>query len=226
MTNLSLAIHLLPTALLETMYMVLTSTAFAWLLGFPLGFVLFSCAKSSKNTWRRVYLILNLLVNVGRSFPFAILMIALIPLTKWIVGTSLGTTATIVPLSIAAAPFFARLVESAFKEVNQTLLSAMGLMGASSKQLFIHVLLPETLPSLIQATTLTAVSLVGYSAMAGLIGGGGLGQVALQYGYQRFNTYILGCAILLLLLFVEGLQYAGNKISEKLLKKRGQSHRA
>ena len=165
--------------------MVLASLFFASLIGFPLGLALFLCKNSHKNIYRG----LSLLVNIGRSFPFAILMIALIPLTKWIIGTSLGTTATLVPLSFAAAPFFARLVENSFKDIDPALLSAMELLGASQVQLFRHVLITESLPSLIRGLTLTAINLVGYSAMAGLIGGGGLGQIALQYGYQRFNVF-------------------------------------
>ena len=227
MTNFSLALELIPLALLETIYMVGASLFFSLLLGLPTGLALFW--TSSRGKTKRtlfIYKILSLIVNTGRSFPFAIFMIALIPLTKWIVGTSLGTTATIVPLSLAAAPFFARLVESALKELDPALTEAVSLMGASSSTLIFKVLLPEAMPSLIRGLTLTAINLIGCSAMAGLIGGGGLGQIALQYGYQRFNTFILGASVLFLLLLVELIQRAGNKAAGHLLKKRGQQNHA
>lgn len=226
MTNLSLAWDLIPTALLETIYMVGASIFFSLLLGLPLGLSLFWTSKSKRKRNLFLYKTLSLLVNTGRSFPFAIFMIALIPLTKWIVGTSLGTTATIVPLSLAAAPFFARLVESSLKELDPALTEAVSLMGASSSILIFKVLLPEAMPSLIRSLTLTSINLIGCSAMAGLIGGGGLGQVALQYGYQRFNTFILGASVLFLLFLVEIIQRVGNKAADRLLKKRGQQEHA
>lgn len=210
--DIFLAKQLLPKALGETLYMVGVSTFFALLLGLPLGWALFYAEKRAPF----IYKLLSLSVNAGRSFPFAILMIALIPFTKWIIGTSLGTSAAIVPLSVAAAPFFARMVESAFKEVNPSLVEAVSLMGASSLQIFKKVLLSESLPSQIRALTMTAINLTGYSAMAGLIGGGGLGQVAMQYGYQRFNTEILLATVVLLLVVVECLQWLGNFLAKKV----------
>lgn len=204
--------RLLPTALGQTLYMVGVSTFFALVFGLPLGWALFYTEKRSSFGYKA----LSLLVNAGRSFPFAILMIALIPFTKWIIGSSLGTSAAIVPLSVAAAPFFARMVESAFKEVNPSLIEAVSLMGASSKQIFTKVLLAESLPSQIRALTMTAINLTGYSAMAGLIGGGGLGQIAMQYGYQRFNTPILLATVVLLLIVVECLQWLGNFLAKKV----------
>ncbi len=212
MIDFTLMEKLLPGALGETLYMVGVSSFFALVLGLPLGWALFHTEKRSP--W--IYKCLNLCVNAGRSFPFAILMIALIPLTKWIIGTSLGTSAAIVPLSFAAAPFFARLVQSAFKEVSSPLLEAISLMGASSFQIFTKVLLSESLASQIRALTMTAINLTGYSAMAGLIGGGGLGQVAMQYGYQRFNTPILLATVILLLLVVECLEWLGNFLAKKV----------
>ena len=226
MTNFSLALELIPIALLETLYMVIVSALFSLVLGLPLGLSLFwtSRKKTTKNLF--LYKTLNLLVNTGRSFPFAIFMIALIPLTKWIVGTSLGTTATIVPLSLAATPFFARLVENSLKEIDPDLIEAVSLMGAPSSTLIFKVLIPEAMPSLIRGLTLTSINLIGCSAMAGLIGGGGLGQVALQYGYQRFNTFVLSASVLFLLILVEVIQRIGNKATESLLKKRGEQEHA
>lgn len=204
---------LLIQASLETLYMVLMSTAIATLLGIGWGWLLFSLGQSKGICYRLV----SSITNIGRSFPFAILMIALIPFTRWILGTSLGTTAAIVPLSVAAAPFMARLTEGAFKEVNPALIEAVALMGASPWQIFKKVLWMESLPSQIRSITMTIINLTGYSAMAGLIGGGGLGQVALQYGYQRFNTPILLATVFLLLLLVECFQSIGNFLAKKAL---------
>lgn len=212
MIDFDLMGKLLPRATGETLYMVGVASFFALIIGLPLGWALFYTEK--RVPW--VYKLLSLCVNAGRSFPFAILMIALIPFTKWIIGTSLGTSAAIVPLSFAAAPFFARLVESAFKEVSASLLEAISLMGASSFQIFTKVLLSESLPSLVRALTMTAINLTGYSAMAGLIGGGGLGQVAMQYGYQRFNTPILVATVILLLFLVECFQWLGNFLAKRI----------
>ena len=204
---------LLIEATLQTLYMVLVSTAISVMMGIAWGWALFSLGKR-KGIF---YGIVSSLTNVGRSFPFAILMIALIPFTRWILGTSLGTTAAIVPLSIAAAPFMARLTEGAFKEVNPALVEAVTLMGASSWQIFKKVLWRESLPTQIRSITMTAINLTGYSAMAGLIGGGGLGQVALQYGYQRFNTPVLLATVFLLLILVECFQNIGNFFAKKAL---------
>ncbi len=214
---------LIPSASLETLYMVTFSTLIALLLGLPLGLALFETEKRQQIFF---YRILSFFVDLGRSFPFAILMITCIPLSKWIVGTSLGTTAAIVPLSLAAAPFLSRLIENALKEVDPNLSLATSLMGASSWQIFWKVLLPESLPVQLKAFTLTAVNLTGYSAMAGLIGGGGLGQVALQYGYQRFNTEILSLAVLCLLLLVTIIQSTGNIFVNHILTKRGKKNHA
>ena len=145
----------------------------------------------------------------------------LIPFTKWIVGTSLGTTAAIIPLTIAAIPFLGRLIENALNEVDKTLIQSVSLMGASFPEIVRKVLIPESLTSLIAAVTLTAINLINYSAMAGLIGGGGLGQVALQYGYQRFNTFILAASVLFLLLLVECVQRVGNYLTKRVSKRRG-----
>lgn len=212
-------LQLLPTACLQTLYMVFSSAFFASLVGIPLGAALFFLRHKAKS-----YAVLSFTINIGRSLPFAILMIALIPFTKWIVGTSLGTTAAIVPLSCAAIPYFARAAESCFTQVSPTILDAVILMGASPKDLLTKVLLPEALPSLLTAFTTLCIHLVGYSAMAGLIGGGGLGQIALQYGYQRFNTPVLLAATLCLVLLVQGIQKIGHSLSHRLSHKKGKSH--
>jgi D-methionine transport system permease protein len=222
--NLVLAWELMPLQFLNTLYMVFASAIFASLLGLPIGIILFLTDKGQLKEHTVLYKSISTIVNIGRSFPFAILMIALIPFTRWIVGTSLGTTAAIVPLSLAAAPFIARIVENSLKEIDRHLIEAVLVMGASSWQIIVKVLLPEALPSLVSGCTLTVINLIGYSAMAGLVGGGGLGQVAIQYGYNRFNSFIMVLTVILLILIVEGVQWAGNVCIRSILKKRGRFH--
>lgn len=195
--------------------MVFASAFFAFLIGLPIGIIL------AVTTSKTIYRILGAIVNIGRSIPFAILMIALIPFTRFIVGTSIGTTASIVPLTIAAAPFIARLIETALRAVDKELVEAATVMGASRSEIIRKVLLPEALPSLISALTLTVVSLIGYSAMAGLVGGGGLGKVAIQYGYQRFNSLLMVETIVILVIFVEVVEWIGKKIVKGIYRKRG-----
>lgn len=221
---MNLLIQLLPYELFNTLYMVGASTLFSLLIGLPLGVILTITSKGHLKENAVVYKTLGTVVNILRSFPFAILMVALIPFTRWLVGTSLGTTASIVPLTIAAAPFVARLIESSLKEVDRHLLEAALVMGSSTFQIVSKVLIPEALPSIIGAITLTIVNLVGYSAMAGLVGGGGLGQVAIQYGYNRFNSSVMLATVLLLILLVQTIQWAGNSFSRFVLKKRGKLH--
>lgn len=219
--NLQLAMQLLPEQLVNTIYMVLTSSFFAVLLGLPLGIVLTLTSKGHLKENPAIYKLLGTFVNIARSFPFAILMVTLIPFTRWIVGTSLGTTASIVPLSVAAIPFVARLIESALKEVSPAILEAVTVMGSSTKQIIIKVLLPEAFTSIVSAITMTVINLIGYSAMAGLVGGGGLGQVAIQYGYNRFNSFIMFTTVILLIFLVQAVQWTGNYIIQSTLKKRG-----
>jgi D-methionine transport system permease protein len=220
-SNWELALHLLPLQLWNTIYMVFVSAFFAVLIGVPLGIVLAITDKGQIKEHLLLYKVLEWIVNIGRSFPFAILMVALIPVTRWIVGTSLGTTASIVPLTIAAAPFIARLVETALKEVDKNILEAAIVMGSNTWQIISKVLLPEALPSITAAITLTVINLIGYSAMAGLVGGGGLGQVAIQYGYNRFNTFIMIITIILLIILVQAVQWLGGYISKSIALKRG-----
>jgi D-methionine transport system permease protein len=219
--NIELALNLLPLQLWNTIYMVMASAFFAVLIGLPLGVILTVTDKGHVLESGFVYKILATIVNIGRSFPFAILMVALIPFTRWIVGTSLGTTASIVPLTIAAAPFVARLIESSLKEVDRHILEASIVMGSTVWQIITKVLIPEALPSIVSSITLTIINLIGYSAMAGLVGGGGLGQVAIQYGYNRFNTFIMCLTVLLLIILVQVVQWIGNAIAQSITNKRG-----
>ncbi len=219
--NLELAFQLLPLQLYNTLYMVFVSTFFATLIGLPLGVILTISDKGHIKESPILYKVLETVVNIGRSFPFAILMVALIPLTRLLIGTSLGTTASIVPLTVAAAPFIARLIETSLKEVDCHILEAAIVMGSSTWQIITKVLLQEALPSIISSITLTIVSLIGYSAMSGLVGGGGLGQVAIQYGYNRFNTFIMVVTVILLILLVQIVQWIGDLLVKSILSKRG-----
>ncbi|MBP5465835.1 MAG: ABC transporter permease [Treponema sp.] len=213
-------LYLVGTSTLQTLLMVLFSTVFSMILGFPLG-VLLSITKANGIMPRKALnQVLSRIVNVLRSFPFIILMIVLFPLSRLIVGTSIGTAATIVPLSIAAAPFVARVIESALNEVNPELVQAAKSMGSTNMQIILKVLIPEALPSLVDGVTLTIINLIGYSAMAGAIGGGGLGDLAIRYGYQRFRTGIMAAAVVVILVLVELIQFFGSKISARLLAKR------
>lgn len=212
---------LVPLELWNTLYMVAFATGIAILVGLPLGIILTITDRGhlKENLW--LHQTLGWLVNVGRSFPFAILMVALIPLTRAIVGTSLGTTASIVPLSIAAIPFMARLVEAALKEVDKGMIEAAIVMGSHPWQIICKVLLPESLPSLILASTTTIINLIGYSAMAGTMGGGGLGKIAIQYGYQRFNIPLMVVTVILLIILVQIIQAIGHRWSRSIQNKRG-----
>lgn len=212
-------IKLLIPSLLETLYMVFFSTIFSLLLGFPLGVLLVITEKNS--LWEKPMLnqILNGVINILRSIPFIILMILVFPLSKFIVKKSTGTTATIVPLSIAAAPFVARIIESALKEVDKGVVEASISMGATVPQLIFKVLIPEAMPSLVMSITLTIINLIGFSAMAGAIGGGGLGNLAIRYGLYRFETDIMIVAVGIIILLVQSIQLIGNKLAKSIDKK-------
>ena len=216
-------INLVMSATGETLVMVFFSTLFSLILGLPIGVLLHVTSSEEQGGIIPQPIFNNILgriVNVLRSFPFIILMILLIPLSRLIVGTSIGTKATIVPLSIAAAPFVARIIESALKEVDPGVVQAAKAMGSTNAQIIIKVLIPEAMPSLVSGVTLTIINLIGYSAMAGAIGGGGLGDLAIRYGYQRFRTSYMVAAVLVILILVEVIQVAGNKLSAKLLASR------
>ncbi len=219
--NVQQIVSLVGTATLQTLSMVLFSTIFSLILGLPLGILLCVTDPATGIMPKPVlYQILTRIVNVLRSFPFIILMILLFPLSRVIVGTSIGTTATIVPLSIAAAPFVARVIESALKEVDPGVVQASRAMGSTNFQIITKVLLPEAMPSLVSGITLTIINLIGYSAMAGAIGGGGLGDLAIRYGYQRFRTDIMIVSVVVILVLVEVIQVIGTKISSHLMAKR------
>lgn len=205
----------------QTLIMVLASAVFSLILGLPLGILLCVTDPATGIAPKPIlYQVLTRIVNILRSFPFIILMILLFPLSRIIVRTSIGTTATIVPLSIAAAPFIARIIETALKEVDTGVIQAARAMGSTNFQIIIKVLLPEAMPSLVSGITLTIINLIGYSAMAGAIGGGGLGDLAIRYGYQRFRTDVMIAAVVVILVLVEVIQLVGTKISAALLAKR------
>lgn len=221
MSNIQTIISLVGTSTLQTLEMVLFSTVFSLILGLPLG-ILLCVTDPQGGIMPKPVLnqILTRIVNVLRSFPFIILMILLFPLSRIIVGTSIGTKATIVPLSIAAAPFVARVIETALKEVDPGVVQAARAMGSTNFQIITKVLLPESMPSLVAGITLTIINLIGYSAMAGAIGGGGLGDLAIRYGYQRFRTDIMVVSVVVILVLVEVIQIIGTKISAHLMARR------
>ncbi|MBO8451031.1 MAG: ABC transporter permease [Spirochaetes bacterium] len=209
------------TATLQTLAMVFASTFFSLVLGLPLGVLLCVTDPAGGILPRPVFnQILTRIVNALRSFPFLILMILLFPLSRILIGTSIGTAATIVPLSIAAAPFVARIIETALKEVDPGVIQAARAMGSTDFQIIVKVLLPEAMPSLVSGITLTIINLIGYSAMAGAIGGGGLGDLAIRYGYQRFRPEVMAVSVVVILVLVELIQLAGSKISAALLARR------
>lgn len=202
-------------ATLDTLNMLGLSALFTFLVGLPLGIVLFMTSKGGLLSNRPFYTIISLIINVLRSFPFVILMIAIIPLTRLIVGTSLGVPGSIPPLVIAASPFFARLVETSLREVDRGVIEAAQSMGASYRQIIWKVLLPESLPGLLAGITITTVTLVSYTAMSGLIGGGGLGDLAIRYGYQRFEKEVMIATVVILIVLVQILQMIGDRLVQR-----------
>lgn len=210
--------ELLLPALQETVYMVFVSTFFAVLLGFIPAIVLIVTAPNGLNPNSAVYKILDFIINIFRSFPFLILMIAIIPLTRLIAGKSIGTNAAIVPLTLGALPFAARVIESAMKEVDSGVIEAAKSFGASTFQIIFKVILKEAMPSIVLGVTLTVINVVGYSAMAGAIGGGGLGDVAVRYGYHRFQKDVMIYTVIILIMLVQLLQSLGNLLYKKLTK--------
>lgn len=203
----------------ETLYMVAISSLVATVLGIPLGVILVITGKGHIKENVVFNQSLGAVVNAARSTPFIILMVAIIPFTRVIAGTSIGTNAAIVPLSIAAIPFVARVVESALKEVDAGLVEAAQSMGASPGQIILNVLIPEAMPSIVLGLTLTVISLIGYSAMAGAIGGGGLGDLAIRYGYQRFRADVMLATVVILIALVQIVQSSGDYFAHKLNKR-------
>ena len=195
----------------ETLILTGVSLFFTVLLGLPLGVLLFWSSSPQLQGHKGLYRVLSLVVNVLRSLPFIILLIVMIPLTVWIIGTSIGVEGAIPPLVAAAVPFFARLVENVLRDLDKGIIEACQAMGAQRWQILWLALLPEALPGLLAAVTVTAISLVGYSAMSGVIGGGGLGDLAVRYGYQRFQTDVMVVTVLILIVLVQVLQWAGDK---------------
>ena len=220
MSSWSTLVQLVGTATAQTLIMVFFSTLFSFILGAPLGVLL--CITSEGNLMPRPVLhqLIDRIVNVLRSFPFIILMILLFPFSRLIIGTSIGTAATVVPLSIAAAPFVARVIESALLEIDRGVIQAALAMGSSTREIIFKVMIPEALPPLVAGITLTIINLIGYSAMAGAIGGGGLGDLAIRYGYQRFRSDIMLAAVIVILVMVELIQFIGTRISTALAKRR------
>ena len=202
----------------ETVVMVFFSTLFAVLLGFPLGIFLFVTSPRGITPKIVPYQLISRIVNTLRSFPFVILMIVMFPLSRVVLGTAIGTEATIIPLSVAAAPFIARLTETALNEVDKGVIQAAVAMGASKRQVVRKVMIPEALPSIISGITLTIITLIGYSAMAGAIGGGGLGDLAIRYGYQRFRTDVMIESVVIIIVMVEVIQFLGNKAAALVAK--------
>lgn len=209
-------IALLFDGLLETLVMVGVSGGIGALFGIPLGVILILTDRGGILQNLPLNRVLGLLINAARSTPFIILMVAIIPFTRLVAGTSIGTAAAIVPLTIAAIPFIARLVETALREVPSGLIEAADAMGATPLQIVVKVLLPEALPGIVAGLTIMLVSLIGYSAMAGAVGGGGLGDIGIRYGYQRFLPEVMLAVVLVLIVFVQGVQSAGDRLVRKL----------
>lgn len=216
---ITLIIKLLPSATLETLYMVFVSTLVATIIGGPIGVILIISAKGGIQENIPLSQTLSSIVNIGRSFPFVILIISIMPLTRLIAGTSLGTTAAIVPLTIAAIPFVARVIEGSLMEVDKGIVEAAQAMGATTWQIIYKVLVPEAMPSMVNGITLTIINLIGYSAMAGMVGGGGLGKVADQYGYKGFNGPVMIATVILIIILVQIIQWLGNTIAQAINKK-------
>ncbi|MGL5799816.1 MAG: methionine ABC transporter permease [Plesiomonas sp.] len=204
-------IELLFKALGETLMMVLASGVIGFALGIPLGVILFITKPGQIKANAPLNKVLGAVINIGRSIPFIILIVSIIPLTRWLVGTSIGTAAAVVPLAIGATPFIARLIEGALMEVPAGLIEAARAMGATPMQIITKVMLPEALPGIINSITITLVTLVSYSAMAGAVGGGGLGDVGIRYGYQRFDGTVMLVVIAILVVLVQLIQSVGER---------------
>lgn len=211
----SATISMIWWGLLQTLYMTLASTLISYVLGIPMGVILVACDKDGIKPLPVLHKILDIVVNITRSIPFLILLIAVLPITRFITGTTIGSNATIVPLVMAAAPFIARMVESSLREVDNGLIEASLSMGASPFQVIRKVLLPEAKPSLIVGAAISTTTILGYSAMAGIVGGGGLGDIAIRYGYYRYENGIMIVTVVLLVLVVQVFQEIGMKIAEK-----------
>jgi D-methionine transport system permease protein len=204
----------------ETIYMVLISTALSYIFGLPLAIILVTTERGHILENIPINKVLGSVVNAVRSIPFIILLILVIPLTKFLVGGFIGTIASMVPLTLAAIPFVARLVETSLKEIDYGLIEAALSMGANAWQIISKVLIPEATPSILLGVAITMINLVGYSAMAGIVGGGGLGTLAYYFGYQRYQTLILWITVIILIIMVQGIQSIGEKLAQRVINKR------
>ena len=214
---IDILIHDMPFALWETVYITILSSLFAFILGLPLGVILVTGEKNGIRPLPKFLMqFLNFVINVLRSIPFLILMIMVIPLTRLIVGTSVGSVASIVPLVIASFPFIARLVESSLRELNPNIIETALSMGASTWKIITKVMIPESVPSLISNMTIAITTILGYTAMSGIIGGGGLGKIAINYGYYRYKYLVMIFAVVILVLLVQLFQTLGTKLAVKL----------
>ncbi len=220
MMHLNEMLQLLVSPTIETVVMVLISSAVAFLLGMPMGITLYLTQDKGLIPNKAIFRIMDALVNMCRSLPFIILMILLFPLSRILVGTTIGTAATIVPLSIGASPFVGRIVENALNEVNAGIIEAVHSMGASNGEIIFKVVIPEALPALISGMTLSVINILGYSAMAGAIGGGGLGDLAIRFGFHRFQTDVLIVSVLVIIILVQAIQFTGNKLADLVYAKR------
>ena len=203
-------------ALQTTLYMVAIATICSAILGFGIAVLLYITRKSGLHPNAGVFEVINTIVNVIRSFPFVILMVSIIPFTRFLVGTSIGENAALVPLTLASAPFMARLFETSFESVDAEVIEAAKACGASDIQIIFQVLVKESLPLLMQNLTLAVISILGFSAMAGAVGAGGLGSVALMYGYQNFNDTIMYGTVIILIILVQVIQFVGNRLYNRL----------
>ena len=205
---------------LETVYMVALAALFTVLIGLPIGVLLYISRANGLLPMPKTHAVLGAIINIGRSLPFIVLLIALIPFTRLLIGTTLGSTAAVVPITIGAFPFFARLTENALDEVDYGRIEAILSMGGSVWHVIAKALLPEALPTLLAGITLTIVMLIGFSSMAGVIGGGGLGDLAIRYGYQRFNDQVMVGTVVILVVLVQGVQMTGDRLVRRLAHRR------
>ena len=212
-------IQLIATGVWETLYMTVVSTLISYLIGIPLGVVLYITGDGAIRRNRAVNLVVGIIVNVLRSVPFLILLVAILPFTRMVVGTTIGSTATIVPLVVAAAPYVARMVESSLKEIDGGVVEAARAMGSSAWQMIWKVFLPEAKPSLLVGATISLATILGYSAMAGFVGGGGLGAIAINYGYYRYQSDVMLITVALLVVIVQIFQEGGLKLVSKVDKR-------
>lgn len=209
-------ITLLSNGIRETLYMTLVSTLVAYVIGIPLGVILFITDQRGICKNRIIHFAVGTVINLIRSVPFLILLVAIIPFTRWVVGTTIGSTATIVPLVVAAAPYVARMVESSLKEVDLGVIEAARAMGSTRLQIIYKVLLPEAKPSLLVGAIISLATILGYSAMAGFVGGGGLGAIAINYGYYRYQTDVMLITVAFLVLIVQLFQEVGIRIVNRI----------